>query len=115
MELVDGGPLENFIHDNSVPLTDQSKIQLAKAIASGMMYIHSQGVIHRDLKSANILVQSIEECKLKIGDFGLSTLYSIGQNKEMTSHLFSSPAYQAPELPSPTHTEKVDVFSFAVM
>jgi serine/threonine protein kinase len=46
-------------------------------------------------------------------DFGLSTLRK--DEKRATVGIFGSPAYAAPELPTPSHTEKVDVFSFAVM
>jgi serine/threonine protein kinase len=60
-------------------------------------------------------VESLEDAKVKVCDFGLSTITKNKNDNEMTKNTFGSPAYAAPELPTPQHTSKVDVFSFAVM
>eukprot|EP01114_Cavostelium_apophysatum_P017324 TRINITY_DN5120_c0_g1_i1.p1 TRINITY_DN5120_c0_g1~~TRINITY_DN5120_c0_g1_i1.p1 ORF type:complete len:386 (-),score=97.42 TRINITY_DN5120_c0_g1_i1:95-1252(-) len=77
-----------------------------------MVYLHSKSITHRDLKPGNILVENIAEAKVKVCDFGLSTIDQIGEERSIT---YGTPAYAAPELSSTTSTEKVDVFSFGVI
>ena len=48
--------------------------QLFRQITEGLAHIHSQGMIHRDLKPVNIFLNSAGHCK--IGDFGLATTFS---------------------------------------
>ncbi len=60
-------------------------------------------------------MESIEEGKVKVCDFGLSTITRNKDDGQMTANTYGSPAYAAPELPTPNHTDKVDVFSFAIM
>lgn len=62
-------------------------------IASGLSYIHSQGIIHRDIKLDNILVDENERCK--ICDFGVSR--EIKPN-EIINEQCGTPAYLAPEI-----------------
>lgn len=63
----------------------------------------------------NILqIESREEGKVKVCDFGLSKVIR-PQDTHMTANLGGSPVYAAPELNSTTHTNKVDVYSFAIM
>jgi serine/threonine protein kinase len=84
-----------------------------------MVYLHSKGVIHRDLKPSNILVENLNEAKVKVCDFGLSTgvKSSINNANEggQVITAYGSPPYAAPELPTPSHSFPVDVFSFAMM
>jgi len=70
MELVDGRTLQAHIPKKGMPLADTLKIaeQLADALAAA----HSRGIIHRDVKPANIIVTP--EVRIKVLDFGLSKL-----------------------------------------
>lgn len=92
-------------------------VELCSSICRGMVYLHSKKIIHRDLKPQNILVEDLEAARVKVCDFGLST-YTKGSletgDGEQTLTI-GSPAYAAPELPTDSHTNKVDVFSFSVM
>eukprot|EP01034_Spumella_vulgaris_P022150 gene22150-28257_t len=78
-KLVDGGDLHHFLahtlHYNEVMAARQFK-----QILAGLHYLHSLGVVHRDLKLDNILLSgSGPMCDLKIADFGLSALVRIDE------------------------------------
>lgn len=60
----------------------------------GIEYLHSQGVIHRDIKADNLLLD--EDDVLKIADFGVSELFE--QDNDVITKTAGSPAYMAPEL-----------------
>ncbi|KAA8592248.1 hypothetical protein FQN60_017703 [Etheostoma spectabile] len=70
-EFIEGGTLKDFIRD-----TDQfpweQRVSFAKSIASGMAYLHSMSIIHRDLNSHNCLVKL--DNTVVVADFGLSRL-----------------------------------------
>ncbi len=77
-----------------------------------MMYLHSRmpRIVHRDLKSMNILLD--QEWRAKISDFGMSRF--LDSTKTMTR--CGSPAWEAPEiLRAERYTELCDVYSFAVI
>ncbi|KAM1465730.1 hypothetical protein COP2_045569 [Malus domestica] len=61
----------------------------------GLEYCHSQGVLHRDIKGSNLLLDN--NGALKIGDFGLATFYEPDQNQALTSRVVTL-WYRAPEL-----------------
>lgn len=56
-EYISGGTLKSYIHDLQRPLSWRQRMKFAKDIASGMAYLHSQDIIHRDLNSQNCLVR----------------------------------------------------------
>ena len=68
MELIDGRTLRNLLREG--PLPPEETISLAQEIASGLAQAHEKGVIHRDLKTENILVT--RQGHAKIVDFGLA-------------------------------------------
>ncbi|KAJ7558016.1 hypothetical protein O6H91_04G021700 [Diphasiastrum complanatum] len=108
MELCDGGNLRLLLDSLENPLSDHQIWSFIEQVASGLDHIHSNNVLHLDIKPENILVDSKEV--LKIGDFGLAISNSLWDWEEGDGR------YVAPELlrdqePSPD----ADMYSFGVM
>ncbi|EDV26942.1 uncharacterized protein TRIADDRAFT_1653, partial [Trichoplax adhaerens] len=111
MEYCSNGALYDLIHQRKRELVPTLIIKWAKELASGMNYLHSHKIIHRDLKSPNVLLSN--EDTLKLSDFGTFTL--LGENS--TKMTFAGTvAWMAPEvIRSEPCSEKVDVWSFGVV
>jgi serine/threonine protein kinase len=60
MEYLENGSLEDLLKRNKRPLTIRDAVQIALDVAEGLNYLHTQKIIHRDLKSANVLVRKGE-------------------------------------------------------
>lgn len=81
-------------------------------VLDGLEYLHSQKIIHRDLKLGNLFLS--ENMCVKIGDFGLATKIDFYGEKKKT--ICGTPNYIAPEiLESKGHSYEVDVWSFGVI
>ncbi|XP_028111072.1 serine/threonine/tyrosine-protein kinase HT1-like [Camellia sinensis] len=111
-EYLAGGSLRKYLHQQepySLPLN--LVLKLALDIAHGMQYLHSQGILHRDLKSENLLLG--EDMCVKVADFGISCLESqCGSAKGFTGTY----RWMAPEMiKEKHHTKKVDVYSFGIV
>lgn len=116
-----GGNLNQRLPRSS---NDQVNLTWMKQMASAVAYLHSQNVVHRDLKPDNVLLTSTEDVKL--GDFGLARGYIAltqiqfnGQNTEVQYYMHSEVGtkyYMAPEVfKSDGYSEKTDVFSLGVL
>jgi serine/threonine protein kinase len=76
-------------------------------------YVHAQGIVHRDLKSFNVLIGA--GGVPKICDFGLGKDVTAGSSAMQPSHTIGSVFWTAPEvLRGEKYTEKIDVYSFGV-
>ncbi|KAJ7956251.1 Serine/threonine protein kinase [Quillaja saponaria] len=111
-EYLAGGSLRKYLHQqepHSVPL--DLVLKLALDISRGMQFLHSQGILHRDLKSENLLLG--EDMCVKVADFGISCLESqVGNPKGFTGTY----RWMAPEMiKEKHHTKKVDVYSFGIV
>lgn len=70
VELAKGGSLRQYLHSTSEPLEHALQTAFLYDIARGMSFLHAKGILHRDLKSANVLM--FANGRLKLCDFGLS-------------------------------------------
>lgn len=94
MEFVDGGNLQDKISATKEFSEDEVRHVMGQ-ILQGLAFIHSRGIVHRDLKHENILLTS--DCKVKIADFGLSKFYDACSDGLMKT-LVGTPEFVAPEL-----------------
>lgn len=110
MEYMEQGSL--FDHLAKAELTPGQQKQIAIDIAKGVHYLHHQGIVHRDLKSGNVLLN--KEGHAKITDFGLSKIqtHSVMSISKKTEAI----AWCAPEfLQEGQATPKTDMFSFGMV
>ncbi|XP_016108940.1 mitogen-activated protein kinase kinase kinase 13-like [Sinocyclocheilus grahami] len=92
-------------------ITPRLLVDWASGIASGMNYLHLHKIIHRDLKSPNVLVTQNDN--VKISDFGTSKELS---DKSMKMSFAGTVAWMAPEvIRNEPVSEKVDIWSFGVV
>ena len=112
MEYVPSGSLRAFLHKSETgPIPMQTIVCMALDVARGMEYLHSQGVVHRDLKSENLVLT--EDLHVKLTDFGVGCLET-----ECDARIDDTGTYRwmAPEMISHKHySKKVDVYSFGVV
>ncbi|KNH09434.1 protein kinase [Perkinsela sp. CCAP 1560/4] len=109
MELVSGGSLQQVI-DNFAPLGHEVAKKYLIECLRAISFLHTQGVVHGDIKPQNILVDTNGVCKLT--DFGSSALIH-----ETTSDGFMSgtPFYMAPEACRGVVEEASDIWSFGIL
>lgn len=117
-EFMDEGSLFDHIHKHKTNLDDERAILIVEDIALGMAYLHGRKVLHCDLKSSNVLIDS--NWNVKLCDFGLSKITSQlnKKNKKKGGNLNSlgTPHWMAPEvLQNKEYCEYSDVYSFGVI
>jgi len=106
------GSLYEFLHDKEVEFDDHLRYIMAISIARCVDYLHSCNLIHRDLKSLNLLVNQYFE--IKICDFGLSRV--VDKHAPMTGNV-GTVCWIAPEIFSnkKLYSEKADVYSYGMI
>lgn len=92
MELVDHGSLDDFTEQRK-RLSEQQVLEVGIQVAKGLRAAHAKGLIHRDVKPANILFA--DEHTAKIGDFGLAGLAA--EEAGNRDEIWGTPYYVAPE------------------
>eukprot|EP00445_Apocalathium_hangoei_P017495 CAMPEP_0203901886 /NCGR_PEP_ID=MMETSP0359-20131031/43974_1 /ASSEMBLY_ACC=CAM_ASM_000338 /TAXON_ID=268821 /ORGANISM="Scrippsiella Hangoei, Strain SHTV-5" /LENGTH=941 /DNA_ID=CAMNT_0050825609 /DNA_START=38 /DNA_END=2863 /DNA_ORIENTATION=+ len=108
IELMEGGSLHALLFKSKRPVSFSTKSRMAQQVAEGLTYLHDVSIVHRDLKTMNIVLDAELNCK--ICDFGLTITL---ENTHVTVRsLQGSPRYMAPEQFESTAriTEKVDIW-----
>eukprot|EP00592_Proboscia_alata_P026969 CAMPEP_0194444248 /NCGR_PEP_ID=MMETSP0176-20130528/127161_1 /TAXON_ID=216777 /ORGANISM="Proboscia alata, Strain PI-D3" /LENGTH=1036 /DNA_ID=CAMNT_0039270601 /DNA_START=128 /DNA_END=3238 /DNA_ORIENTATION=+ len=113
-ELCMGGELFDRLDDQpDYHYTEESCARLVKQMLCSVRYIHSKGIIHRDLKLENFLFSShAEDSELKMIDFGLSKHFSSG---EVQNESVGTPYTVAPEVIRRSYDERCDLWSIGVI
>lgn len=135
MERMDGD-LHNLMEkrmdesiSGSTPFEFSEAVYIMRQIAEGMAYLHDHKVIHRDLKSANILVKfgKKDHVDVKVADFGLSKVKELSRSPSIQTKNKGTTRWMAPELfqPDPdkvtisdetlNHHFKCDIYSFGMV
>ena len=115
MELMDSS-LTRFLEQPEEPLPFHTQVDICHDIALALAYLHSYGIIHRDLSSNNVLLIGPGN-RAKVTDFGMSKLADANPHMTPMTMCPGTLAYMPPEAlkDPPVYTNKLDSFSFGVL
>jgi serine/threonine-protein kinase len=113
MEYISGGSLSQRLADpGSFPLVE--RIRILSEVADALSHAHQRGVLHRDVKPANILLT--DSSSAKVTDFGIGKLLSGDTDLTTTGQMVGSPAYMSPEQVRGDKLDvRSDIFSLGVV
>ncbi|KAB2029876.1 hypothetical protein ES319_D05G191700v1 [Gossypium barbadense] len=110
-EFMSGGSIYDLLHKQKSGFKLPLLLKLAIDVSEGMSYLHQNGIMHRDLKAANLLMD--ENGVVKIADFGVARVQA--QPGVMTAET-GTYRWMAPEvIEHKPYDHKADVFSFGVV
>ncbi len=114
MEWVDGADLD-VIAGREGGMERQAMIQIVEQTCHAMEYAHQRGIVHRDLKLANIFVD--RDGDAKVGDFGLAKLAGVDTGLTGVGRSMGTPVYMSPEQieDSSKVTHLSDIYSYGVI
>ncbi len=95
MEYVHGPTLQQYL-DSTGPLETDELVRLCQQIVAGLVAAHDRGLIHRDIKPGNILLDKGIDIRVKITDFGLARAAD-DASMTRTGVICGTPMYMAPE------------------
>ena len=95
MELLEGMDLAQLMSRRPSPVTRDQKVRVVVDICRGLDYAHKQGVVHRDVKPANVRLTT--DGTVKVVDFGIARIADAA-NMTQTGLVLGTPSYMAPEV-----------------
>lgn len=113
MKHIDGMTLKDLLRKTT--LRTESILQLLTPIADALTYAHAQGVLHRDVKPSNILID--QEGHPYLTDFGLARMVAQGESTMSADTMLGTPHYISPEQAKglTNLTSRTDVYSFGIV
>ena len=112
MAFIDGQSLSAKIHDG--PLKPREAAKLTKKIAVAIQFAHDQGVVHRDLKPGNVLLD--EQGEPRVTDFGLAKQVAGDSKLTTTGMILGTPSFMPPEQASGKEIDTAaDVYSIGAI
>lgn len=112
MEYVQGMTLKSFIKDYS-PVSVQEAVHIMKQITLAIAHAHARGIVHRDIKPHNILIDESEH--VKVTDFGIAVAVT-GSTITYTHSIMGSAHYLSPEQARGNHaTVKSDIYALGIV
>ena len=114
MEYISGGTLTQFLKKRYFNFSETQAANIINQIGQGLKYLHSYGIVHRDLKTENIMMTQLNDNGIiKIMDFGLSKI--IGP-KEGLIDGYGTLSYVAPEvLLRDPYNKEIDIWSLGII
>ena len=101
MNFIEGGQLDEVVR--GAPMSIRPAVELIAKVARTVQYAHEHGILHRDIKPGNILLDTKGEPHLT--DFGLARLVEGESNLTRTLEVMGTPSYMAPEQAAGEHTK----------
>ncbi len=95
MKYIKGRTLKEIIRERA-PLPPQEIISIAEGLLSALAYMHKKGVVHRDIKPGNIIIEDETE-RVILADFGLARKIESDSHLTQTGQLLGTPYYVSPE------------------
>jgi len=113
MEYVEGTDLTNLIGRRDATIA--SKLDIAVQISKALAYAHRNGVIHRDIKPGNILLD--QDGQVYVTDFGIAELFGRARAGAQTGLILGTPGYMSPEQAAGSSeiTAASDIYAFGVI
>jgi hypothetical protein len=111
MEFVRGESLEDVIQRHPTGMPEELALWWFQGMASGVGYLHEQGIVHRDVKPGNIFN---DEGVVKIGDYGLSKFISASRRSGQTESV-GTVHYMAPEIANGRYGKEIDIYALGVV
>ncbi|XP_068195654.1 serine/threonine-protein kinase PLK4 isoform X2 [Antennarius striatus] len=112
LEMCHNGEMSRYLKERKVPFSEDEARHFMHQIVKGMLYLHTHGILHRDLTLSNLLLTS--NMNIKIADFGLATQLKLPNEKHFT--MCGTPNYISPEVATRSaHGLESDVWSLGCM
>ena len=117
MKFVEGGQLDEVV--KHTPISTRRAVELVAKVARTVHYAHEHGILHRDIKPGNILLDA--KCEPHLTDFGLARLVESESTVTRTLEVLGTPSYMAPEQAAANHpttaglTSATDVYGLGAV
>ncbi len=100
----DGLPLNQWLEQRGGKVAPRLAAEMIAALADAVQHAHDRGVLHRDIKPGNILVDTLDNVSdnaavegIRLTDFGLARIGPSGNDQTVSAAIVGTPAYMAPE------------------